>query len=58
MISVPILRAVLLFPLFCFAMLSASLPVRAAMEIQVFGGAANKIAVAMVPFGSGIRQPP
>ena len=57
MISVPILRAVLLFPLFCFAMLSASLPVRAAMEIQVIGGAANKIAVAMVPFQTAPGQP-
>jgi len=56
-ISVPILRAVLLFPLFCFAMLSASPPVRAAMEIQVFGGAANKIAVAMVPFQTAPGQP-
>jgi len=38
-------------------MLSASLPVRAAMEIQVIGGAANKIAVAMVPFQTAPGQP-
>ena len=44
------LRAVLLFPLFCLALLSAPFSARAAMEIQVIGGAANKIAVAMVPF--------
>lgn len=57
MTSVPILRAVLLFPLFCFALLSASFSVRAAMEIQVIGGAANKIAVAMVPFQTAPGQP-
>lgn len=48
--SVSMLRAVLLFPLFCLALLSAPFSARAAMEIQIIGGAANKIAVAMVPF--------
>ena len=48
--SVPMLRAVLLFPLFCLALLSAPFSAHAAMEIQVIGGAANKIALAMVPF--------
>jgi TolB protein len=51
------LRAVLLFPLFCLALLGASFPVHAAMEIQVIGGAANKIAVAMVPFQAAPGQP-
>ncbi len=54
---VSMLRAVLLFPLFCLALLSASFPARAAMEIQVIGGAANKIAVAMVPFQAAPGQP-
>ncbi len=51
------LRAVLLFPLFCLALLSAPFSARAAMEIQVIGGAANKIAVAMVPFQAAPGQP-
>ncbi|OZA27944.1 MAG: Tol-Pal system beta propeller repeat protein TolB [Hydrogenophilales bacterium 17-64-11] len=51
------LRAVLLLPLLCFALLGASFPARAAMEIQVIGGAANKIAVAMVPFKAAPGQP-
>ena len=55
--SVPMLRAVLLFPLFCLTLLSASFSARAAMEIQVIGGAANKIAVAMVPFQAAPGQP-
>ena len=55
--SVSMLRAVLLFPLFCLALLSAPFSARAAMEIQVIGGAANKIAVAMVPFQTVPGQP-
>lgn len=51
------LRAVLLFPLFCLVLLSAPFSARAAMEIQVIGGAANKIAVAMVPFQAAPDQP-
>jgi len=53
----PMLRSVLLFPLFCLALLSAPFSARAAMEIQVVGGAANKIAVAMVPFQGAPGQP-
>jgi TolB protein len=53
----PMLRAVLLFPLFCLALLSAPFSAHAAMEIQVIGGAANKIAVAMVPFQAAPGQP-
>jgi TolB protein len=56
-IPVPMLRAVLLFPLFFLALLSAPFSARAAMEIQVIGGAANKIAVAMVPFQAAPGQP-
>src|SRR5512138_2347931 len=55
--SVISLRAVLLFPLFCLSLIGASLPARAAMEIEVIGGAANKIAVAMVPFQAAPGQP-
>jgi len=55
--SVSMLRAVLLFPLFCLALLCAPFSARAAMEIQVIGGAANKIAVAMVPFQAAPGQP-
>ena len=51
------LRAVLLFPLLCLALLSASFSARAAMEIQVVGGAASKIAVAWVPFQAMPGQP-
>jgi TolB protein len=50
-------RAVVMFPLLCLALLSASLNAHATMEIQVFGGAANKIAVAMVPFQTAPGQP-
>lgn len=50
-------RAVLLFPLFCLALLNASFSAHAAMEIQVIGGAANKIAVALVPFQNAAGQP-
>ena len=55
--SVSKLRAVLLFPLFWLALLSATFSARAAMEIQVIGGAANRIAVAMVPFQAAPGQP-
>lgn len=51
------LRAVLLFPLICLALLSTAFSARAAMEIQVVGGAASKIAVAMVPFQAAPGQP-
>jgi TolB protein len=51
------LRAALLFRLFCLALFVAPLSAHAAMEIQVFGGAANKIAVAMVPFQTAPGQP-
>jgi TolB protein len=51
------LRAALLFPLFCLAFLSASFSAHAAMEIQVIGGSTNKIAVAMVPFQAALGQP-
>lgn len=51
------LRAVLLFPLFCLSLLGAAFSAHAAMEIQVIGGSANKIAVAMVPFQVAAGQP-
>ncbi len=51
------LRAVLLFPLVCLALLSAPFAARAAMEIEVVGGAASQIAVAMVPFQAAPGQP-
>ena len=51
------LRAALFFPLFCFALLFAPSSARAAVEIQVIGGAANQIAVAMVPFRAAPGQP-
>jgi TolB protein len=51
------LRAVLLFPLLCLAFLSASFSARAAMEIEVVGGSANKIAIAMIPFQAAPGQP-
>lgn len=51
------LRAVLYFPLFCLALLSATFSARAAIEIQVVGGAAKQIAVAMVPFQAAAGQP-
>jgi TolB protein len=56
-IPLPMLRAVLFFPLFCLALLSAPFSARAAMEIQVIGGAASKISVAMVPFQAALGQP-
>ncbi len=51
------LRAVLLFPLLCLSLLGATSVAWAAMEIQVIGGAANKIALAMVPFQAASGQP-
>jgi len=51
------LRAVLLFPALCLALLSASFGARAAMEIQVVGGAASQIAIAIVPFQPAPGQP-
>ncbi|MBS1148289.1 MAG: putative tolB-related transport protein, partial [Proteobacteria bacterium] len=51
------LRAVLLFPLFFLALLSAPFTAHAAMEIQVVGGAANKIAIALLPFAAAQNQP-
>ncbi len=51
------LRAVLLFPLLCLAWLGAWQPAFAAMEIQVVGGAANKIVVAMPPFQAAPGAP-
>lgn len=51
------LRASLLFPLFFLALLSASFPARAVMEIEVFGGAESQVAVAMVPFQTAAGQP-
>lgn len=51
------LRAALLFPLFCLALLSAPFTAHAAMEIQVVGGAANKIAIALLPFAAAQKQP-
>jgi TolB protein len=57
-IKIPaMLRAVLLFPLVCLGLLSAPFSARAAMEIEVVGGAASKIAVAMVPFQNAPGQP-
>lgn len=57
MISVPMLRVALLLPLLFLINLLAPFSARAAMEIQVFGGAANKIAVALVPFQAAPGQP-
>ncbi|MFP5410225.1 MAG: Tol-Pal system beta propeller repeat protein TolB [Gammaproteobacteria bacterium] len=51
------LRRILLFPLFCIALLSAASAARAAMEIQVVGGAATQIAIAIVPFQPAPGQP-
>ena len=56
-IPVLMLRAILLYPLLCLVLLSAPFSARAAMEIQVIGGAASKITVAMVPFQSAPGQP-
>jgi TolB protein len=51
------LRAALLFPLFFLALLSAPFTARAAMEIEVVGGAANKIAIALLPVAAVPNQP-
>jgi len=51
------LRAVFLLPLLCLALLSAPFAAHAVMEIQVVGGAANKIALAMLPFQVAPGQP-
>jgi len=51
------LRAVFLFPLLCLALLSAPFSAHAVMEIQVVGGAANQIALAMLPFQVAPGQP-
>lgn len=48
---------VLLLNLFLVAWLGAPAGARAAMEIQVFGGAESRIAVAMVPFQTAVGQP-
>ena len=50
-------RAVFLLHLLLLALLSASFPVRAAMEIQVVGGSATQIPVALVPFQVAAGQP-
>jgi TolB protein len=51
------LRAVLIFPWLLFAWLSVPFAAHAAMEIQVVGGAANKVAIAMLPFQTAPGQP-
>ncbi|MEW5968115.1 MAG: Tol-Pal system beta propeller repeat protein TolB [Pseudomonadota bacterium] len=51
------LRRILLFPLVCLAVFSAASAARAAMEIQVVGGAASQIAIAIVPFQAAPGQP-
>jgi TolB protein len=57
-IPLPMLRAALLFPLICLALMGSLFSsAHAAMEIQVIGGADNKIAVAMMPFQAAPGQP-
>ncbi len=51
------LRAVLLKLVVLVAVWSVSWGARAAMEIQVYGGAASKIAVALIPFRDAAGQP-
>jgi len=51
------LRAVLWFPLLGLMLLGSAFSARAAMEIQVIGGAANQIALAVVPFQAAPGQP-
>ena len=51
------LRTALFLPLFFLALLSAPFSARAAMEIEVVGGAANKIAIALLSFGAAPSQP-
>lgn len=50
-------RAVSLFRLFCLLVLVAVSPAQAAMEIQVVGGSAKQIPVALVPFQIAAGQP-
>ncbi len=50
-------RAVSLFHLLFLVLLGASFSARAAMEIQVVGGSAQQIAVAIVPFQAAPGQP-
>lgn len=50
-------RAVFLLHLLFLILLSASFPARAAMEIQVVGGSAKQIPVALVPFQVAAGQP-
>ena len=50
-------RVVSLFRLFCLALLGASFSAQAAMEIQVIGGSAKQIAVALVPFQAAPGAP-
>jgi TolB protein len=51
------MRVVLLFRLFFLVLLGASFSAQAAMEIQVIGGSAKQIGVALVPFQSAPGQP-
>ena len=51
------LRALVLFPFLVHLLFAVALPAHAAMEIKVIGGAANKIAVAVVPFRPAPGQP-
>ncbi len=53
----PMLRAVPLLSLLLLSVLLAPFSARAAMEIQVIGGAASKIGVALVPFQTAPGQP-
>lgn len=53
----PVFLRSLLLPLFFLSALVASGSARAAMEIQVIGGAANRIAIALVPFQAATGQP-
>ncbi len=53
----PVFLRSLLLPLFFLSVLVASGSARAAMEIQVIGGAANRIAIAIVPFQAASGQP-
>ncbi len=51
------LRTVFQLPLLCLALLGMPFSAYAVMEIQVVGGAANKIALAMLPFQAAPGQP-
>lgn len=50
-------RVTRLFSLFWLSLMFSPLVAHAAMEIQVVGGAANRIAIAMVPFQTAAGQP-